>query len=123
MATIANIIGAKALSRQAMLQANQELQLVRQQVRSDYIVVMSVREQIDNAAYGVDSSKEALRLANLRMATGNGTNLELIQAENTYINALYAQAQAIIASNQAQAQLLHDMGVISPDTLLHGYLR
>jgi len=123
MATIANIVGAKALSRQSLLQANQELQLVRQQVRSDYIVVMSVREQIDNAAYGVDSSKEALRLANLRMVTGNGTNLELIQAENTYINALYAQAQAIIASNQAQAQLLHDMGVISQDTLLHGYLR
>jgi outer membrane protein TolC len=123
MATVANIIGAKALSRQALLQANQELQLVRQQVRSDYIVVMSVREQIDNAAYGVDSSTEALRLANLRMATGIGTNLELIQAENTYINALYTQAQAIIASNQAQAQLLHDMGVISVDTLQHGYLR
>ena len=30
-------------------------------------------------------------------------------------------AQAIVASNLAQAQLLHDVGVISIDSLLHGY--
>ncbi len=118
---VANIVGARALSRQALLQANQELQLVREQVRSDYVALMSAREQIDTAAYGVQSSAEALRLADLRLRTGNGTNLELIQAERDYINALYTQAQAIIASNNAQAQLLHDMGVISKATLLQGY--
>jgi outer membrane protein len=119
--SIANIVGARALSRQALLQANQELQLVTQQVRADYITALAAREQIDNAAYGVDSGGEALRLAELRLRSGYGTNLELIQAQRDYINALYAQAQAIIASNLAQAQLLHDLGVISIETLINGY--
>ncbi|HEY9678801.1 MAG TPA: TolC family protein [Drouetiella sp.] len=116
--SVANIVGARALSRQALLQANQELMLVTQQVRSAYIVALSAREQIDNAAYGVESGGEALRLAKLRLETGYGTNLELLQAQRDYINALYNQAQAIVASNLAQAQLLHDTGEIDVNSLL-----
>jgi outer membrane protein TolC len=116
-----NIVSAKALARQALMQANQELLLVTEQVRTDYTTVLSAREQIDNAAYGVGSAKEALRLAILRLSAGTGTNLEAIEAERDYINALTQQAQAIIGSNQAQAQLLHDMGVISIDSLTAGY--
>jgi outer membrane protein TolC len=92
-------------------------------VRSDYVTALSAREQIDNAAYGVDSSQEALRLAGLRLKSGYGTNLELITAQRDYINALYSQAQAIVASNLAQAQLLHDTGVLSTETLTSGYRR
>jgi outer membrane protein TolC len=116
--SVANIVGARALSRQSLLQANQELMLIDQQVRSAYIVALSAREQIDNAAYGVDSGAEALRLAKLRLETGYGTNLELLQAQRDYINALYNQAQAIVASNLAQAQLLHDTGEITVRSLL-----
>jgi outer membrane protein TolC len=50
-----------------------------------------------------------------------GTTLEVIQAERDYINSLTTQAQAIVGSNLAQAQLLHDTGIISADALLHGY--
>ena len=121
MNSVASIVSARALSRQAALQANQQLQLVSQQVRFDYITALTAREQIDNAAYGAVSSREALRLAELRLQSGLGTNLELITAQRDYINALYAQAQAIVASNGAQAQLLHDLGVINIDTLLAGY--
>jgi outer membrane protein TolC len=118
---VASIVSARALSRQSALQANQQLQLVSQEVRLDYITALTAREQIDNAAYGAESSAEALRLAELRLQSGLGTNLELITAQRDYINALYAQAQAIVASNSAQAQLLHDLGVINIDTLLVGY--
>ena len=92
-----------------------------QQVRSDYLQWRAAREQIDNAAHGASSSGEELRLAAIRLKEGVGTNLELIQAERDYINALTSQAQAIVGSNLAQAQLLHDTGIISMDTLLHGY--
>jgi outer membrane protein TolC len=119
--SVANIVGARALSRQALLQANQQLLLVSEQVRGDYITALSAREQIDNAAYGVESSAEALRLAELRLKSGYGTNLELIQAQRDYINALYSQAQAIVTSNLSQAQLLHDMGVVSIDALTEGF--
>jgi len=104
-----------------MVQANQELQLVVEQVRGAYLNTIATREQIDTAAKGVASTGEALRLANLRLSTGLGSNLELIQAQRDYIAALVTQAQAIVASNQAQVQLLHDTGVISRQTILHGY--
>ena len=118
---IANIAAAQCLNRQASVQANQELQTILQQVRSSFLSWRAAREQIDNAARGVDSSAEALRIAVVRLREGVGTNLELIQAQRDYITALSTQAQAIVGSNLAQAQLLHDTGIISMDTLLHGY--
>jgi outer membrane protein TolC len=118
---IFNVVSARALSRQAQLQANQELLLVSEQVRAAYLTAITAREQIDTAAYGVASAAEALRLANLRLQTGLGSNLELIQAQRDYVTALTNQAQAIVISNQSQAQLLHDMGLITPDTIIDGY--
>ena len=121
LVSVANIVAAQALSRQSAVQANQALQTAFQQVRSSYLGWRVAREQIDNAAHGVDSSAEELRLAELRLGTGVGTNLELIQAQRDYITALTTQSQAIVGSNLAQAQLLHDTGIISMQTLLHGY--
>jgi outer membrane protein TolC len=121
LGNVANILSARALSRQALLQANQELLLVTEQVRTAYLNAITAREQIDNAAYGVASAGEALRLANLRLRTGMGTNLELITAQRDYVNSLSNQAQAIIASNQAQAQILHETGLISLESLTRGY--
>jgi outer membrane protein TolC len=118
---IFNVASARALSRQSEYQANQELLLVTEQVRAAYLTAITAREQIDTAAYGVASAAEALRLANLRLQTGLGSNLELIQAQRDYVTALTNQAQAIIISNQSQAQLLHDMGLISAETLVDGY--
>lgn len=121
MINAANIFGAQSLNRQAGIQANQELQTVFQQVRSDYLNWRAAREQIDNAAYGSAVSAEELRLALIRLRQGVGTNLEVIQAQRDYINALTTQAQAIVGSNNAQAQLLHDTGLISKETLLDGF--
>jgi outer membrane protein TolC len=116
-----NILSARALSRQALLQANQELLLVTEQVRADFLSAITSRAQIDNAAYGAVSARESLRMATMRLRAGMGTNLELMQAQQGYITSLTSQAQAIVSSNLAQAQLLHDMGVISVDSLLKGY--
>jgi OMF family outer membrane factor len=121
VAAATNILSARAISQQTMLQANQVLQQVSQQVRGAYLNALTAREQIDVTATGVESSAEELRLANLRVQMGIGTNLELIQAQRDYITALINQAQAIIQSNEAQAQLLHDTGVISVETLLNGF--
>ncbi len=118
---VANIMSARSLARQAMLQCNQELLSVGEQVRFAYCNKISSKEQIDSAASRARSAAEALRLANMRLQAGMGSNLELIQTQRDYVAALTAQAQAIIASNQAQAQLLHDTGLISIDTLTHGF--
>jgi outer membrane protein TolC len=121
LTAVVNTKSAQILARQAMWQANQALLQADEQVRADYDGMLTARSRIDNSAYGVASAREALRLANLRLASGMGTNIESIQADRDYINALVTQAQSIINSNQAQAQLLHDIGVISISNLLDGY--
>lgn len=118
---VTSLLQARTVARQALLQANQVFQQVVQQTRTSYLNALAAHEQIDVTAASVASSAESLRLANLRVQHGIGTNLELIQAQRDYINALITQAQAIIASNRAQAQLLHDTGVISVETLVSGY--
>jgi outer membrane protein TolC len=121
LTSVANIYTAKTLARQAMLQCNQELELVSQNIRNDYLSMINARSVIDKAAYAVASSNEALRLARARHRIGLSTNLEVIQAQRDYITAVTAQAQAVVSSNLAQAQLLHDMGMISVTTLTNGY--
>jgi len=97
------------------------LQTVIQQVHSDYLTWHAAREQIDNAALGVRASEEELRIAQVRLRSDVGTNLEVIQGQRDYINSLSTQVTAIVNSNNAQAQLLHDTGLISSDTILHGF--
>jgi outer membrane protein TolC len=117
----AGIYSAKVLARQAMLQCNQELGIVAQQVRGDYLAVLANREAIDSAAAASASNRQALGYAKSRLANGVNTQLDVITAQHDYIASVTAQAQAIVNSNNAQAQLLHDMGMISVDTLTTGY--
>ncbi len=110
-------LSAKALARQAMLQSNQQLLTVLQEIHGSYLNMLTASEQVDVAGEAVFSSSEQLRLANLRLRYGQGINLELIQAQRDYINSLTSQAQAIIAYNISQAQLLRDTGMISVGAL------
>jgi outer membrane protein TolC len=112
---------SRILARESLIQSNEELLLVSSQVRNAYCNTISNRDQIDTAAIGVKSAEEALREATIRMKAGEGTSLELIKAQRSYVNAMIAWAQSIVASNLAQAQLLHDTGLISIDTLTNGY--
>ena len=119
--TAGNVLAAKGLARVALMQMNQAIAQVLQRVHTDYLSVLSTRSVIDSAAFAVISSREAWRLSRIRLKEGVGTNLEQIQAQRDYIKALTNQAQAIGNSNIAQAQLLHDMGMISVATLTDGY--
>lgn len=121
IATSCYVASWRALSTQAMLQANQKLLSAQQSIHNAYLNAVCARDRIDSSAYGVASAQEQLRLALLRLQSGTGTNLELITAQREYIKSLTAQAKAICDSNLAQAQLLHDTGLISLDTLTGGY--
>jgi outer membrane protein TolC len=117
----ANVLSLRALSRQALLQANQQMMIVTEQVRSAYLNVLPAINQVEAIGSQLDSSKEALRLAELRQQAGQGTNLEVIRAQSDYVNSLVNEAQSLVALKQAQAQLIHDLGAISVVTLTQGY--
>jgi len=119
--TVASIYSSRDLARQALLQCNQSLSITAQTVRNDYLAVLSDREAIDSAAAAAISNKQALAYANARLLNGVNTLLDVIHAQHDYMTSVGAQAQAIVNSNVAQAQLLHDMGMISAETLTNGY--
>jgi outer membrane protein len=116
-----NTLSARALARQALLQSNQQYLLVMEAVRASYLNMLTAKEQVKVAAEAVVSGTEQLRLANLRVAYGQGINLELIQAQQAYVTALTNHVQAVINYNIAQAQLLRDSGQISLETLTKEY--
>jgi outer membrane protein TolC len=118
---VASIYSSRDLARQTLLQCNQSLSVTAQTVRNDYLAVLSNREAIDSAAAAAVSNKQALDYANARLLNGVNTLLDVIHAQHDYITSVGSQAQAIVNSNVAQAQLLHDMGMISATTLTSGY--
>jgi len=120
--TAAAVMTAKAQARAALLNSNQQLLYVVQQVRESYLNSQTAERQIEVADKGVISSAEELRLARVRLANGVGTNIDVINAQRDFITALVQKANAIIQFNIAQAQLLHDIGVISVDTITSGRL-
>lgn len=118
----ANVQAARANARVALLQSNQQLMTVLQQVRTSYLNSQTAERQIEVTDKEVTSSAEELRLARVRLANGVGTNIDVINAQRDFTTALVDKANAIISFNIAQVQLLHDIGVISTDTLTSGRL-
>jgi len=119
---VANIQAARATARQASLRVNQTIMNVIQQVRTSYLQSQTAERQIEVATKEVVSSAEELRLSRVRLANGVGTNIDVINAQRDFIQALVRKAEAIIQFNIQQAQLLRDIGVISYDTLTSGRL-
>jgi outer membrane protein TolC len=119
---VANMASAKALARQASLRINQQIMAVLQQVRESYLNSQTAERQIEVATKEVLSSAEELRLARVRLANGVGTNIDVINAQRDFTQALVDKADAIVQFNIQQVQLLHDIGVIGYDTLTSGRL-
>ncbi|MBX9724763.1 MAG: TolC family protein, partial [Candidatus Obscuribacterales bacterium] len=91
-------------------------------VRNSYLQILDKERNIEESSAGVQSSLEELRLAELRKSSGLGSNIDIITGQRDYTQALVDQAQAIINFDIAQAQLVHDMGLISTSSLTSGRL-
>jgi outer membrane protein TolC len=119
---MANIMAAKGLARQALLNSNQQLLNVIQQVRESYLLSQTAEREIEVTTKAVISAAEELRLSRVRLANGVGTNIDVINSQRDFTTALVNKAQAIIQFNIAQAQLVHDIGIITVDNLTSGRL-
>ena len=104
-------------ARHAMLEANQEFLDVMEEVRNTYNQTLTTERAIDESTNEVMSAEEELRLAQMRLGNGLGTNLEVLTAQRDLTQARLDKALALINFNKAQSQLLHDIGLISIDSL------
>jgi outer membrane protein TolC len=119
-ATAANIVALRGLARQALLQSNQKLMSVSEAIRTDYSSCLSSLAHIESSASALDTNEEELRLSQVSLKAGNVTVLDFERAKSNYINGLSTDAQSIIALKQSEAQLQHDLGIISVDSLTQG---
>ena len=119
--SITNVFATRVLAKQAELQGNREWQDLDWELRTSYLNSIAARAQIDDLADSVAAAGETLRLAQERIRNGTTSNSELVLAQTNYSDLLARQAQCIFTSNVSQARVLHDSGIISMKTLLHGY--
>jgi len=114
---IANIYTAKLQTREAYLRLDKEHNQVIDQARQAYLYSLSAARKLEEANKQVKSATEELRLSRLRFENGLSKNIDVLRAQQDYTNALIIKAQAIINYNIAQAQLVHDVGLTSVETL------
>lgn len=123
VADAANVAANRFLTRRVMNQYNQQLLTIMQEVHNSFLDMQTAEQQIDISNVNVKAAREGLRLAYRRLEIGNGTNLELIQSQQSYVNALASQIKAFVDFSNAQAQVLRDSGTITVNALLNEFRR
>jgi OMF family outer membrane factor len=117
-----NAKSAKWHARQSLVDANKQFLNVFDQVRTSFNDGLSAERRIDQAIDEINAAEEELRLARIRLETGLGINIDVLNAQRDLTQARVDKAQAIADFNIAQAQLLHNIGLISVDNLTSGRL-
>ena len=108
---------AKWEARKAQLEFARELTKVYKEVRDAYLDVIDAENLIAETTDAVNSSREQLEVANIRLEEGVGTDLDVIDAQRDYTQALIDKASAIIKFDVGEANLLRAMGRITSDNL------
>jgi len=116
----AKVESAKWEARRVQLEANEQLNKVYQEVRDAYLDSIKAESLIEETTSYVDSAREQLNVATIRLSEGVDTDLNAVIAQRDYVNALIDKANAIISFNTSQAKLLRAIGRISLDTLTRG---
>lgn len=93
-------------------------QQIENEVRVAYLNAQVAEKILEVSEKRVKASSEALRLARLRLENGIGINTELLNAQTDYKNALSSKVNAVVGYNNAQAELLHSVGLITVEKLV-----
>lgn len=116
----ANIQAARWQARDAVLQAKEKFQSVFQQVRTAYDQSLCAEARVNRADSQITAAEEELRIAVKRKQAGVGLSIDVLNAQRDLTQARINKARALVDFNSAQDQLLHDIGLISVETLTHG---
>lgn len=113
----ANVQSAKWQARKAQFEVNYELARVYEEVRDAYLDSIKYENLINETTDAVNSAREQLRVATIRLDEGVGTDLDAVNAQRDYTSALIDKANAIVDFNLAQVSILRSVGKISLDSL------
>ncbi|PWU00193.1 MAG: hypothetical protein C5B53_04360 [Candidatus Melainabacteria bacterium] len=114
---MAKINAARWQARKAQTEFARELTFVCREVRDAFLDSLDAENLISATTDAVNSSREQLNVAVTRLEEGVGTDLDVVNAQRNYTEALISKANAIVKFNQSQISLLRAMGRISVDTV------
>jgi outer membrane protein TolC len=109
-ATRAQVAAARSDERGALVTKDQYARGVKSEVQQAIIAVKDADDRSLEIAATVGEAREALRLANVRLQAGIGTQLDIFQAEATLIQAEDNQVNALYDYLGAMASLSRAIG-------------
>ncbi len=109
--TRAKVEAARQQLAVAQTQDAQLRQTIEQQVRTAYLNLQNAAETLRSAESQQVAAREQVRIANVRFQAGVGTQLEVVQAQQTLATADQAVVQAQFNYNLALAQIDQATGV------------
>jgi len=108
--TAAKVQAATVQLHQAQVSEQQTEQSIESQVRTAYLNLQQAAEQGRAALAGLVAAREALRIANVRLQAGVGTELDVVTAIQNLASADSAVIQAVYNYNVALAQIDQAIG-------------
>ena len=103
---------------EAKLEFQNRYRTVQQNIIKSYYDTQTSSERVKSAEQQVESADESLRLAFLRLESGIGIYVDVLQSQSAKVDAKINLIRAIIDYNIAQTNMLFEMGAISPCNLL-----
>jgi len=105
-----DVLAAEATIHQRESELKNLAQQIEVEVRNAYLDIDTTNQQLDVARSAVQLANEELTQAKDRFASGVGTSIELVQAEQSVADADENVTQALYANNIAKASLARAAG-------------
>ena len=95
MLTHGKVVQAKALYSKSITAVDEEMRNIELEVRTAYSDLLDAQEVLESQKTVQDEAVESLREANARADAGTGTQLDVLDAENSLTQARSTQVQAL----------------------------
>jgi len=110
MLTHGKVVQARALYTKSITAVDEEMRNIELEVRTAYSDFLEAREVLESQKTVQDEAEEALREANARADAGTGTQLDVLDAENSLTQARSTQVQALHDYDAARARFERAIG-------------
>jgi outer membrane protein TolC len=108
--THGKVVQAKALYEKSKTAVDEEMRNVELEVRTTYSDFLEAQEVLESQKTVQAEAEESLREANARAAAGTGTQLDVLDAENSLTQARSTQVQALHDYDAARARFERAIG-------------
>jgi outer membrane protein len=110
MLTHGKVVQARALYTRSKTAVDEEMRTVELEVRTAYSDFLEAQEVLESQKTVQDEAGESLREANARADAGSGTQLDVLDAENSLTQARSTQVQALHDYDAARAKFERAIG-------------